>query len=73
MVKYLVGNVKGQDGFSPSAKVEQSGNTATITITDASGTTTATITGGGGGPIVEEDPIFSASPASTITAEDIQE
>ena len=73
MVKYLIGNVKGEDGISPSAKVEQHGNSATITITDASGTTTATITGGGGGPVVEEDPIFTASPAATITSEDIQE
>lgn len=49
MVKYLIGNVKGEDGISPSAKVEQKGNAATITITDASGTTTATIVGGGSG------------------------
>lgn len=41
----------GADGFSPSAKVEQSGETTTITITDKDGTTTATIqnSGGGGG------------------------
>lgn len=41
----------GADGFSPSAKVEQSGGTTTITITDKDGTTTATIqsSGGGGG------------------------
>ena len=41
----------GADGFSPSAKVEQSGGVTTITITDKDGTTTATIqsSGGGGG------------------------
>ena len=41
----------GADGFSPSAKVEQSGGVTTITITDKDGTTTASIqsSGGGGG------------------------
>ena len=33
-------------GFSPSASVEKSGTTATITITDKAGTTTATVTDG---------------------------
>ena len=45
-------SLKGSDGFSPSAKVEKVGDTATITITDKDGTTTATIkdgTGGSGG------------------------
>ena len=38
--------VKGDDGFSPTAKVEKVGNTTTITITDKSGTTTATVKDG---------------------------
>ena len=41
--------VKGSDGFSPSAKIEKVGDTATITITDKNGTTTATIKDGQGG------------------------
>ena len=36
----------GQDGFSPIATVTKSGDTATITITDAQGTTSATISDG---------------------------
>lgn len=36
----------GSDGFSPSAKVEQTANGATITITDQSGTTVADIANG---------------------------
>ncbi len=42
-------SLKGQDGFSPSAKIEKVGDTATITITDKDGTTTATIKDGQGG------------------------
>ena len=42
-------SLKGADGFSPSAKVEKVGDTATITITDKDGTTTATIKDGQGG------------------------
>ena len=42
-------SLKGSDGFSPSAKVEKVGDTATITITDKDGTTTATIKDGQGG------------------------
>lgn len=43
--------VKGDDGFSPSAKVEQTASGATISITDKSGTTTANVTNGtDGGP-----------------------
>jgi len=37
------GGGTGADGFSPIAKVEKSGNAATITITDKNGTTTATV------------------------------
>lgn len=39
----------GDDGFSPTATVTKSGNTATITITDKNGTTTATVSDGAGG------------------------
>lgn len=39
----------GEDGFSPQASVTKSGNTATITITDKSGTTTAQVTDGARG------------------------
>ena len=41
--------VKGNDGFSPTAKVEKVGSTTTITITDKLGTTTATVKDGEGG------------------------
>ena len=46
---YLIGNVKGpkgEDGVSPSAKVQQLSNGAIITITDADGTTSARIRDG---------------------------
>ena len=36
----------GKDGISPLARVDKSGDTATITITDADGTTTATVKDG---------------------------
>lgn len=38
----------GADGFSPTATVTKSGDTATITITDKNGTTTATVSDGSG-------------------------
>lgn len=41
MSKIKIGNVKGQDGFSPTAKVTKEGNVTTITITDKNGTTSA--------------------------------
>ena len=55
--------LKGADGFSPSAKVEKVGDTATITITDKDGTTTATIKDGqgGSGETGEENTIDSIS------------
>lgn len=37
---------QGDPGYSPSASVTKSGNTATITITDEQGTTTATVSDG---------------------------
>lgn len=40
---------QGPAGYSPAASVSKSGNTATITITDQSGTTTAQITDGADG------------------------
>ena len=49
MGTYLIGNVKGpkgEDGVSPSAKVQQLSNGAIITITDADGTTSARIRDG---------------------------
>ena len=39
----------GADGYSPSAGVSKSGDTATITITDKNGTTTATVKDGADG------------------------
>lgn len=39
----------GEDGYSPQASVTKTGNTATITITDKSGTTTAQVTDGAKG------------------------
>lgn len=39
----------GADGISPIANITKSGNTATITITDKSGTTTATVSDGTNG------------------------
>ena len=46
---YTTTSVRGEagaDGFSPVATVTKSGDTATISITDAEGTTTATVTDG---------------------------
>lgn len=39
----------GADGYSPTATVTKSGDTATITITDKNGTTTATVSDGAAG------------------------
>jgi len=39
----------GEDGYSPSAKVIKTGKTATITITDKTGTTTASVSDGADG------------------------
>lgn len=39
----------GADGYSPTATVSKSGDTATITITDKNGTTTASVTDGADG------------------------
>lgn len=52
----------GEDGFSPIANVVKVGDTATITITDKSGTTTAQIKDGSGATITVDDEL---SPTST--------
>lgn len=64
---------QGEDGFSPSANVVKVGHTATITITDKSGTTTASISdgsgGGGGGGAV--DSVNGKTGAVVLDAEDV--
>lgn len=59
----------GQDGFSPIATVSKSGNTATISITDANGTTTTTITDGTNGTngTDGQDGQDGFSPTATVT------
>lgn len=53
----------GTDGFSPTASVAKVGNTATITITDKSGTTTAQISDGVNGAPGDD----GFSPTATVT------
>lgn len=53
-------NLKGADGYSPTATVTKSGGTATITITDQNGTTTETVNDG-------QDGNDGVSPVVTIT------
>ena len=68
----------GADGYSPSATVSKTGDTATITITDKDGTTTASISDGST-PTVNDGTLtiqkngttvqtFSADQASNVTA-----
>ena len=62
----------GQDGFSPIATVSKSGNTATISITDANGTTTTTISDGTNGTNGTngqdgQDGADGYSPTATVT------
>ena len=68
----------GADGYSPTATVTKSGDTATITITDKNGTTTASISDGTT-PTVNDGTLtiqkngttvqtFSADQASNVTA-----
>ena len=45
-IAQILDGYDGDDGISPVANVEKSGTTATITITDKTGTTTATVTDG---------------------------
>lgn len=56
----------GQDGVSPIATVSKSGDTATITITDANGTTTTTISDGADGAD-GNDGADGYSPIATVT------
>lgn len=56
----------GADGYSPTASVSKSGKTATITITDKTGTTTATVSDGEDGQ-PGQDGADGVSPAVTIT------
>lgn len=52
--------VPGSDGYSPTASVSKSGDTATITITDKNGTTTASVSDG-------VDGTDGFSPSATVT------
>lgn len=56
----------GQDGFSPSASVTKSGDTATITITDKTGTTIATVSDGTDG-VDGTDGEDGYSPTATVS------
>ena len=53
----------GEDGYSPTATVTKSGNTATITITDKTGTTTAQVSDGTDG----EDGADGFSPVASVS------
>ena len=59
----------GADGFSPIATVTKSGDTATISITDANSTTTATVTDGADGTNGADghSPVVTASKAGKVT------
>lgn len=58
----------GRDGVSPVAKVTKSGNTATITITDATGTTSASVSDG----VTPTASVTKAGDTSTITITDTE-
>ena len=70
MAKYLIGNIKGPKGDTGAA-----GADGAIQYTAGTGITiennVISATGGGGGIATETDPVFSASPAAGITAQDI--
>lgn len=51
----------GADGFSPTATVVKTGDTATITITDKNGTTTASISDGSGATVIVDDTLSTSS------------
>lgn len=60
----------GDDGFSPTASVTKTGDTATITITDKGGTTTATVQDGAkGDPGEQGDPGQDGVSPTVQTAE----
>ncbi|MBP5461194.1 MAG: hypothetical protein J6Y20_03620 [Lachnospiraceae bacterium] len=68
------GDFNGADGVSPSATVTKSGDTATITITDADGTTTASVLDGTDGsagysPEVEIESITGGHSVTITDAE----
>lgn len=51
----------GQDGYSPTATVTKSGDTATITITDKNGTTTAQVKDGSDATVTVDSTLSSTS------------
>lgn len=59
----------GADGYSPTATVTKSGDTATITITDQNGTTTASVTDGsdGAAATIAAGTTTTLSPGSSAT------
>jgi len=57
---------KGDDGFSPSASVQQTDTGATITITDKSGTTTANVENGTNGTPGPTGPAPSITATATV-------
>ena len=61
----------GADGYSPSASVSKSGSTATITITDKTGTTTATVSDGSPGQNGQDGSPGQNGVSPTISSESI--
>ena len=61
--KYAWSLIKGVDGVSPTAKVEQTNTGATITVTDKSGTTSTTVNNGTDG----YSPTVTTSKSGTTT------
>lgn len=70
MAKYLIGNIKGPKGDQGPAGPAGPTYTAGEGISIENNVISAT---GSGGIATETDPVFSASPAATITNADIQE
>lgn len=66
----------GADGYSPSATVSKSGDTATITITDKNGTTTATVSDGDPTALIDDtstasNKVWSANKLNSLLIADI--
>ena len=61
-IAMILDGIDGVDGTTPTASVEKSGATATITITDKSGTTTAQVSDGAKGDAGPAPDIFWGSP-----------
>ena len=62
----------GADGYSPSASVSKTGDTATVTITDKNGTTTASVSDGADGADGQDGqdghtPVITASKVGKVT------